>query len=76
MRIKLFIKFSLTIIFVKSGHCSGHSEQQNSLYYESGGQSFSQRHLMANENLEEKAQNDVAVKDDGYTIVLVYNQYK
>ena len=72
MRIKLFINFSLTIIFVKSGHCSGHSEQQNSFNYESGGQSFFQRHLMADENLEEKAENDVAVTDDGYT----YNQYK
>ena len=70
MRIKLFIHFSLTIIFVKSGHCNGHSEQQNSFYYESGGQSFFQRHLMADENLEEKAENDVAVTDDGYTTMV------
>ena len=67
MRIKLLIHFSLTIIFVKYGQCSGHSEQQNSLYYESGGQSFFHRHLMADENLEEKAENDVVVTDDGYT---------
>ena len=65
MRIRLLFHFSLTltIILVKSCHCSGESEEQNSFLYESGGKSFFHRHLMA-ENEEEEAQDGGVISDD------------